>query len=104
MTAPRAFSLARETMVEEVIVQLRGCFRILFLYDVAEAFDGDKLQALLGPSAGAVRPGFTRRTPDYVRFSHPPILDRAEPVTLETGERLECSIKYYTFAVVGFSH
>src|SRR5579872_2164953 len=81
-------------------MRLRGCFKILFLYDVAEAFDGDKLQALLGPSAGAVKPGFTRRTPEYVRFSHPPVLDRAEPVTLETGERLECSIKYYTFAVV----
>jgi len=81
-------------------VRLRGCFKILFLYDVAEAFDGDKLRHLLGPSAGAVKPGFTRRTPDYVRFSHPPVVDRAEPVTLETGERLECSIKYYAFGVV----
>lgn len=81
-------------------MRLRGGFKILFLYDVAEALDGEKLQELLGPGAGAVKPGFARRTPEYVHFSHPPIIEPAEAVTLETGERLECSIKYYTFAVV----
>ena len=34
-------------MVEHLML-LRGCFRILFLYDVAEAIDVDKLRDLLG--------------------------------------------------------
>jgi hypothetical protein len=80
-------------------MQLRGCFQILFLYDVAEAFDPERLKQLLGPSAGAVNPSFARRTPEYVRFSEPPILEPVEAVVLETGEQFACSVKYYAFGV-----
>jgi len=81
-------------------MELRGSFELLYLYDVAEAFDREKLQGLLGPQAGAVNPGFARRTPDYVQFSQPPISEPAGELVLKTGESASCSIKYYSFAVV----
>jgi hypothetical protein len=79
---------------------LCGSFRVLFLYDVAEAIDLARLQQLLGPRGGAVGEKFSRRTPDYVRFEQPPILEPSEDVTLQTGEHVVCSIKYYSFATV----
>lgn len=81
-------------------MRLRGCFRVLFLYDVAEAIDPEKLRDLLGPRGGTVRRAFPRRTPEYVRFEQAPIVEPAQPLDLATGERVLCSIKYYPFAVV----
>lgn len=79
---------------------LCGSFRVLFLYDVAEAIDLVKLQHLLGPRGGAVGEKFSRRTPEYVRFEQPPILEPGENITLQSGEQVVCSIKYYSFAAV----
>ena len=79
---------------------LRGSFRILFLYDVAEALDLAKLREMLGPRSGTIKEQFPRRTPDYIRFEQPPIQEPSEQVTLQTGERVVCTIKYYAFAAV----
>lgn len=79
---------------------LCGSFRVLFFYDVAEAIDLAKLQQLLGPRGGAIGEKFPRRTPDYVRFEQPPILEPSEDVVLHSGEHVVCSIKYYAFAAV----
>ena len=62
---------------------LRGCFRIFFLYDVAEALDFDKLRDLLGPRGGTVKQVFPRRTPEYVRFEQAPIVEPAQSIELE---------------------
>lgn len=78
----------------------RGSFRTIFLYDVAESIDLDRLQGLLGPRAEAVKTGFPRRTPEYVRFERAPIVEPGEPIELSSGERVTCSIKYYAFAAV----
>jgi hypothetical protein len=80
--------------------RLRGCFHILLLYDVAEAFDLEKIRDLLGPRGGIVKQAFPKRTPEYVRFEHAPIVEPSEPIVLSTGEQLVCSIKYYAYAVV----
>jgi hypothetical protein len=79
---------------------LCGRFRILLLYDVAEAFDLNRLRELLGPRGGPVKQVFRRRTPEYVRFEHAPIVEPNERITLSTGEKLECTIRYYNYAVV----
>lgn len=79
---------------------LRGSFRVLFFYDVAEAFDVDRLRQLLGERGQAVDNVFPRRTPEYVRFEQPPVTERAGSVTLKTGETAVCSIRYYPFAGV----
>jgi hypothetical protein len=81
-------------------VLLRGYFRILLLYDVAEALDLEKLRELLGPRGGTVKRIFPRGTPEYVRFEHAPVVEPAQAIDLGTGERVLYSIKYYSFAVV----
>lgn len=69
-------------------------------YDVGEAFDLDKLRLLVDPRSGPAQPDFPRRTPEYVRFENPPIVEPAEPLTLRGGEKVCCSIKYYEYAIV----
>ena len=82
------------------LVRLAGCFRILFLYDVAEAIDLEKLRSLLGSRCGPLEQPFPRRTPEYVRFEHAPIVEPSEPLTISTDGRATCSVKYYAFGVV----
>jgi hypothetical protein len=79
---------------------LRGCIRIFVFYDVGEAFELDKLRALLDPHGRPTQPDFPRRTPEYVRFENPPITEPSEPLTLRSGEHVVCSIKYYEYAIV----
>ncbi len=82
------------------LVLLRGCFRLLFLYDVAEAIDLRRLRELLGPRGGPVKGVFPRRTPEYVRFEEAPIIEHIEPLNLGGGQRVACSLKYYSFAAI----
>ncbi|HMD42137.1 MAG TPA: hypothetical protein VKH45_03595 [Candidatus Acidoferrum sp.] len=81
-------------------VILHGYIRVFLFYDVGEAFDQDKLRNLLGSRGGPTKPDFPRRTPDYVRFENPPIAEPSEPLTLSSGEKVVCSIKYYEYAIV----
>jgi len=79
---------------------LRGCIRVFVFYDVGEAFDLNKLRSLSDPRGGPTQPDFPRRTPEYVRFENPPIAEPSEPLTLRSGEKVMCSIKYYEYAIV----
>ena len=79
---------------------LRGCIRIFVFFDVGEAFDLEKLRALVGPRGAPSKQDFPRRTPEYVRFENPPIEEPSEPLTLRSGEHVVCSIKYYEYAIV----
>jgi len=81
-------------------MHLRGSIRMFFFYDVGEAFDLEKLRNLLGGRGGPTKPEFPRRTPDYIRFENPPITEPSEPLTLHSGERVICSVKYYEYAIV----
>ena len=77
-----------------------GCFRALILHDVAEAIRLDKLRSILGVSPADRAPSFAHRTPDYVRFEQPPVVEALEPSQLETGERVQSTAKYYDYGVV----
>jgi hypothetical protein len=82
------------------LVRLSGCFRILCLYDVAEAIDLEKLRSLLGSRCGPREHPFPRRTPQYIRFEDAPIVEPSEPLTITANAGATCSIKYYAFGVV----
>ena len=77
----------------------QGYFRILSLFDVSEAFELEKLSALLGPEAGPRSPGFVHRTPDYAQAQTAPIVEATGTIVLPTGEKLDSRIKYYWFGV-----
>lgn len=81
-------------------MSLRGVFRLLYLYDVAESIDLVKLRTLLGARGGAVEQTFPRRTPGYVRFEDAPILEPAEIVTVYPGVSAACRAKYYGFGAI----
>ena len=84
----------------QISMQLRGLFRLLFLYDVAESFDLGKLRGLLGERAGSTEHAFPRRTPDYVRSELPPVVEPAEFITVCPGVSAACPVKYYSFGAL----
>jgi hypothetical protein len=79
---------------------LRGHIRVFLFYDVGETFDLEKLRSLVDPRGGPAQADFSRRTPDYVRFENPPIVEPCDALKLRSGETLACSIKYYEYAIV----
>lgn len=81
-------------------MQLRGVFRLLFLYDVAESIDLGKLRILLGERGGSGEHAFPRRTPEYVRFEKAPITESGEPISVSGDCKAACSFKYYAFGVI----
>jgi len=81
-------------------MQIRGLFRLLFLYDVAESFDLGKLRSLLGARVGSAEHAFPRRTPGYVRFEQAPIVEPAEFLTVCPGVNAACPVKYYAFGAI----
>ncbi len=81
-------------------MQLRGRFRILFLYDVAESIDLGRLRALLGSRGGSAEHSFPRRTPEYVRFEQAPVMEPGEVVNVREGVKAACPVKYYAFGVI----
>ncbi len=81
-------------------MQIRGLFRLLFLYDVAESIDLGKLRDLLGNRGGSAEHAFPRRTPGYVRFEEAPIVEPAEFITVCAGVSAACPVKYYGFGAI----
>jgi hypothetical protein len=78
---------------------VRGYFRILSFFDIAEAIELERLRAILGPEAAPLSPAFAHRSPEYAQSQKAPIVESGGPVTLPTGETLEVRIKYYWFGV-----
>ena len=78
---------------------LSGSVLVLLQFDVCEAIRLDKLQELI--SARKVdKPSMKHPAPGYVRYQRPPVVVPAEPLVLETGERLQGEIKYYDYGVL----
>ncbi|HEY2860794.1 MAG TPA: hypothetical protein VGJ21_20450 [Terracidiphilus sp.] len=80
-------------------VSLSGFVLVMIQFDVCEEIRLDKLQQTV--SARTLRqPSTKQAAPAYVRYERPPVLERLEPLELESGERLEGEIKYFDYGVV----
>ena len=79
--------------------RLSGSFWILFLYDICEEIRLETLRGLLGVELRH-EPIFRHPSPEYVRFERPPIVQRLEPIVLESGSRLQGELNYYEYGVV----
>jgi hypothetical protein len=78
---------------------LKGAVLVLIQFDVSEEIRLDLLQQTM--SARTVQqPSMKHSAPAYVRYERPPVVEPMEPLTLESGERLEGEIKYYDYGVV----
>ena len=77
---------------------LQGSAMVLMQFDVAEEIHLDDVRNLLDARRADL--GFKHLAPTYARFRQPPVVERLEPLVLETGETLEGQIKYYDYGVV----
>ncbi len=77
---------------------MKGVFRILFLYDAAEAIRLESLRPMVETakaSAGRIAP-----IPQHLRFERPPVVERVEATMPGTAERVCGTTKYYDYGVV----
>jgi hypothetical protein len=79
-------------------VPLCGSVLVLIQFDVCEEIRLDKLSQILG--ARTVDASFKHLAPGYVRYQRPPVEEALDPLTLESGERLQGDIKYFDYGVV----
>ena len=79
---------------------MRGCFRNLFSYDVAEAIRLDAVASRCAGPAGVSAPNPSSSLAQTLRFERPPFAESLEPFTLQSGERVEAKAKYYDYGVV----
>ncbi|KAA6465463.1 hypothetical protein DYQ86_01015 [Acidobacteria bacterium AB60] len=78
---------------------LRGFVLVLIQFDVCEEIRLDQIGQ--GETARTVKqPSTKQAAPAYVRYERPPLVERVEPLVLETGEQLEGEIKFYDYGVV----
>jgi hypothetical protein len=83
--------------------RLSGSVLVLIQFDVCEEIRLDRLQLAL--SAQTLRqPSTKQAAPSYVRYERPPVVETLEPLTLESGERLEGRIKYFDYGVVSVTY
>src|ERR1700722_6946282 len=78
---------------------VQGYFRVLSFFDVSEAFELDRLTALLKPDASPKTTPPPVRAPDYAQAPTAPIVETTGTIELPTGESLDSRIKYYWFGV-----
>lgn len=79
---------------------VRGSFRVLIQYDVAESVSLERLRLTLGLTAPERQPQFSHRAPGYVRFENVPVPEELEPIAISTGERFQCRLKYFEYGVI----
>jgi len=79
---------------------LHGYFRVLFLYDVAEAIALDVLRSMPESKGVELRSSVAHPIPHHLRFERPPGVEPAGLMVLETGESVEVRTKYYDYGVV----
>src|SRR6266853_1066318 len=77
---------------------LQGSVLVLIQFDVCEEIRLDDLRDIFG--ARRQEASFKHAAPGYVRYERPPVVERIEPLVLETGERLDAQIKYYDYGVL----
>lgn len=80
------------------VAPLVGSVRVLIQFDVCEEIRLDRLQQIIS-SRTVQQPSLKHAAPSYVRYQRPPVVVAADPLVLDTGERLTGEIKYYDYGV-----
>jgi len=98
--ASAAPSLTPKVQVTQSVPEtpLRGSVMVLIQFDVCEEIRLDVLSHIFGARTAQVP--FKNTAPSYVRYQRTPVVETIEPLTLESGERLEGQIKYFDYGVV----
>jgi hypothetical protein len=86
-------------ILERSWTSLHGSVLVLIQFDVCEEIRLDLLRQLLGART-LEHPTLKHPTPGYIRYQRPPVIEPIEPLTLDSGERLQGQIKYYDYGVI----
>lgn len=78
---------------------LTGTLRGLLLVDLSESIDLDKLHEILGSHPSRREPAFRRPAPEYVRFEHPPVVERFGTREVDSSGPAEVRIRYFDYGV-----
>src|SRR5262252_8123394 len=78
---------------------VRGAVLVLIQFDVCEEIRLDRLREIFGART-VQQPSFKHPAPGYVQYQRPPVVERVQPLVLESGERLDAQIKYYDYGVL----
>ncbi len=87
------------SIVERSATALHGSVLVLIQFDVCEEIRLDLLRQLLGART-LEHPSLKHPAPGYIRYQRPPVIEPIEPLTLDSGERLQGQIKYYDYGVI----
>ena len=77
---------------------VQGSVLVLIQFDVSEEIRLDELRNIFG--ARRQEASFKHPAPGYVRYQRPPVVEKVDPLVLESGERLDAQIKYYDYGVL----
>jgi hypothetical protein len=86
-------------ILERTGTSLHGSVLVLIQFDVCEEIRLDLLRQLLGART-LEHPSLKHPAPGYIRYQRPPVIEPIEPLTLDSGERLQGQIKYYDYGVI----
>ena len=78
---------------------LTGTLRGLLLIDVSESIDLSKLHAILGTNPSRREPAFLHSAPEYVRFEHPPVVERIGSRNVDNSGAADVQIRYFDYGV-----
>ncbi len=78
---------------------LTGTLRGLLLIDVSESIDLSKLHAILGTHPSRREPAFLHSAPEYVRFEHPPVVERIGSRNVDNSGAADVQIRYFDYGV-----
>ena len=82
-----------------VEASLQGKVLVLYLFDVCEEINLDRLRDILGPKC--VGEGLKKHAAyENVQFAHPPVVEAVEPFAIRESEAIQGTIKYYDYGVV----
>lgn len=84
--------------IAQVRTPLTGSVLILIQFDVCEEIRLDELRLIIG--ARTQQLPLKNTAPSYVQYQRAPVVVTLDPVTLESGERLEGQIKYFDYGVI----
>jgi hypothetical protein len=96
---PHSSVQERESAGPVATTPLVGSVRVLIQFDVCEEMRLDRLQQII-ESRTVQQPNLKHAAPAYVRYQRPPVVVAADPLVLDSGERLTGEIKYYDYGVV----
>jgi hypothetical protein len=83
-----------------IATSLHGHVRVLFLYDIAEAISLDVLRSMAETKGVELRSSLAHPVPHHLRFERPPSIEPAGIMSLDSGESVEVTTKYYDYGVV----